>query len=281
MTFGMDAKVNLVGWKDTIIGQCRHGLMMYSKYDKVIGGALTRYGEFAESENRLMARFLKTGSVALDVGANVGTVTMALANAVGVNGQVYAFEPQKTIFQYLSANMVLNNFAHVSCFNKAVSDKVGTIQIPDIDYQKGTNFGAVRLDAERPGEVDVVAIDDLALPRCDLIKIDVEGMEPHVLKGAEQTMERFEPIVYTENKSGPNSAIVIKYFQDRNYRLYWHFARFFESNNFRNSNQNIFGNSGDINMLCVPPGCDVETDLPMVSAPEENWKPKYEAWLAR
>lgn len=87
--------------------------MLWLKRDTVIGRALQLYGEFAESENRLMARFLRAGDIALDVGANIGTCTLAMASAVGTTGLVHAFEPQALVFQTLCANLAINGLNQV------------------------------------------------------------------------------------------------------------------------------------------------------------------------
>ena len=67
----------------TEIQPCRHGIMFWPKQDQVIGKALMDYGEFAEGENIVMSRYLRAGDVAVDVGANVGTTALAMAQQVG------------------------------------------------------------------------------------------------------------------------------------------------------------------------------------------------------
>ncbi len=77
-----------------------------------IGKALGLYGEFADGENRLMARYVKPGDHVIDVGANLGTTVLPLAKAVGPQGQVIAFEPQPLMAQCLQTTLTLNE-----CFN--------------------------------------------------------------------------------------------------------------------------------------------------------------------
>ena len=74
-------------------GNCRYGEMISPKLDTIIGLSLEKYGEFAEAENRIMAKFVRSGDVAIDVGANLGTTVLPLAQA-GPTGHVIAFEPQ-------------------------------------------------------------------------------------------------------------------------------------------------------------------------------------------
>ncbi len=263
---------------DTVIRQCRWGHMMFSRFDNVIGRALSLYGEFAEDENILMGGLVAPGDTVIDAGANVGTVTLFLAQAVGPEGRVYAFEPQLEIFHYLCGNVALSGRKNIVALNAALGAKPGTITVPPMDYGREGNFGAVSLLDMSEGETDVRTIDGLDLADCRLIKIDVEGMEPEVLKGAEDTIGRFKPFVYTENKKNDGSPKVIEFFLERDYVLYWHFAHFFREGNFNNVETNMFEDSGDIDMLCVTPGTPMTFDLPAVAGPDADWQVDYPAW---
>src|SRR5262245_13196238 len=183
--------------RDAMIGEpgsgvtsalCRHGWMAFPTHDSVIGRALAKYGEWAEHEIRFLSTLVGAAGTVLDVGAYVGTHTLALAH---VAARVYAFEPQPGIFALLRANVERNGLANVQLVHAAVSRSRGDISVPPIAWSTGDNFGAFSLAREassasrRTGEsVRVVAIDDLDLTACDLIKVDVEGLEPEVLEGA-------------------------------------------------------------------------------------------------
>lgn len=264
---------------DTVIRQCRWGTMMYSRFDNVIGRALSLYGEFAEDENTLMGGLVAPGDTVIDAGANVGTVTLFLAQTVGAEGRVYAFEPQLEIFHYLCGNVALGGHKNIIALNAALGGAAGSITVPPMDYGHKGNFGAVSLKDMGEGETDVRTIDGLDLADCRLIKIDVEGMEPEVLKGARETINRLKPFVYTENKKNEGSPKVIEFFLERDYALYWHFAHFFREGNFNNVDTNVFEDSGDINMLCVPLGAPMSVDLPPVTGPDADWQVDYPAWL--
>lgn len=266
---------------NTVTKPCRWGTMTFNRHDSAIGRALSLYGEFAEAENRLMAHFVGPGDTAVDVGANVGTVTLFLAQAVGGGGRVHAFEPQPEIFHCLKNNVEMNGHRHVACLNAAAGARDGTIEAPIVDYGAEGNFGALSFVGQGPGKIEVTTVDGLGLDRCRLIKIDVEGMEPDVLEGARATIRRFKPVVYTENKKGERSAVVIEYFLERDYALYWHFAPFFREDNFRKEETNVFGETGDTNMLCLPPGEDTAPNLPRVAGPGADWHADYTAWMEK
>ena len=84
---------------------CRFGPMRYFTHDAYIGAVLDRYGEFSPAEATLLAALLAPGDVAVDAGANIGCLTLAMAHSVGAGGRVHAFEPQPAAFELLRANL--------------------------------------------------------------------------------------------------------------------------------------------------------------------------------
>ena len=82
--------------------------MLYNPRDMYIGRSLDLYGEFSEGEVEVFAQILREGDLALDLGANIGCHTVFMAKKVGDKGVVIAVEPQRLIFQLLSANVALN-----------------------------------------------------------------------------------------------------------------------------------------------------------------------------
>jgi FkbM family methyltransferase len=260
---------------------CRHGLMLYLATDTIIGRALERYGEFAESENELMMELVKPGDVVIDVGANIGTVTLPLARRIQSHGKIYAFEPQRVIFQHLCANIALNGLLNVDARPAAVGASAGITNVPVLDTAVPANFGGVALSGSSTSEqVPVVAIDELKLNRCALIKIDVEGMEAEVLRGAAQTVAQLRPAIYFEAKPSASTSWCIAWLLEHNYRLYWHFASFFRKSNFRGIGENTFGDRGDINALALPAESPLRFDLPPVVGANSDWRAACQNWLA-
>jgi FkbM family methyltransferase len=265
----------------------RHGLFMVASHDSVIGRAMETYGEFAEDENELLLNFVGPGQTAVDVGANIGTVAVPLARKVGPTGAVLAIEPQRRVFTLLCANLALNGLNHVRPVFAALGAASGTARIAAPSETRQANLGAVRLDAEdATEEVSVRTLDSLGVASCALIKIDVEGMELQVLNGADGTIARFRPVIYFEAKTGDGTKACIKFLQERNYSLYWHFAPFCRPNNFRDVTQDIFRTPdmapgtrmGDINALAIPAERDLRPRLPPVSGPDAVWSAEIMAW---
>lgn len=235
------------------IKQCRHGLFMYNMHDEYIGKSLDYYGEFSELESGLFFQILKPGMIVLDIGANIGAHTVGIAKAVGPTGQVIAFEPQRIVYQTLCGNIALNAVENVATIMAALGKTPGTITVPSLNHNATNNFGGVSLDKDNAGEiVPLVTIDSFNLPKCDFIKLDVEGMEQDALEGAVQTLARCKPYLYVENDRREKSESLIHFLLKQDYRLFWHLPPLFNEKNFYGKSENIFPTLVSINMLCIP-----------------------------
>lgn len=233
---------------------CKHGFMLYNIHDLFIGRSLDAYGEFTEHELDLLKQVVRPGDLVLDVGANIGTHTVAFARWVGATGAVVAFEPQRLTFQTLCANVALNSLTNVHTVRAAVGEAPGTVMVPALDPAMEANFGALSLAKAQEGEpVDMVPIDALEVPACRLMKIDVEGMEDKVLAGAAQTIARHRPIMYVENERRDMGPELVRQLRGLGYDLYWHTIPYYNPHNFFGNPENIWtkGLVGR-NMVCLP-----------------------------
>lgn len=237
-----------------VLTHARHGQLLYNRHDVYIGRSLELYGEWSEGEMQLFQQVLRPGMVVVDAGANIGTHTVALARSVAPDGVVYAFEPQRIVFQTLAANVALNSLTNVFCLQRALGDAPGIARVPPLDYTKANNFGGVPLMVPNaPGEpVDVVRIDDLGLPACHLIKMDVEGMELAVLRGAEATIMRCQPLLYVEVDRAEQRDAIVTWLDEHGYVMYWHHVPLYNPNNFKGNPTNVFGGIVSVNMLAIP-----------------------------
>jgi FkbM family methyltransferase len=240
---------------------CRHGSLMYPVNDSFVGRALDLYGEWCESEIELFASLLVPGDVVVDVGANIGTHTVFFGKHVGPKGRVVALEPQRFVHGLLVANVAANGLANVDCLLAAASNEEGSVQIPVVDPRRACNFGAIGVagdgaGAAGGGETEAVratTIDALALERCALVKVDVEGLETLVLSGAARTIARTKPILFVENNTVERSGEVIRAVQALGYRAYWHIAPYFRSDNFFGNAEDVFAPyQPEANLVCVP-----------------------------
>lgn len=240
---------------------CRHGLMLFNPKDAYVGRSLDLYGEFSEGEVQLFRQLVRPGDVVVEVGANLGALTVPLAHLVGPTGRVFAFEPQRIVFQALCANAALNSLTNVIARNEAVGGAAGVLAVPMLDYTHAANYGGLPLGPEAGWagkenvpveEVPVVTLDALKLLRCRLLKIDVEGMEADVLAGATDTVARCRPLLYVENDRTEKAEALVAAMTALGYALYWHTPPLFLPDNFRQNAENVFGNILSFNVFGVP-----------------------------
>jgi FkbM family methyltransferase len=275
----------LLAQKDLRMKLCRRGPMVYSVNDLFVGKSFDLYGEYAEGEIGVIRRFLKSGDVAVDAGANIGAHAVAMAGMVGQTGRVHAAEPVRRTFLILSANICLGGHDNVLVHHAAFAAKPGEALLEEPDYARPGNFGGVSLmglsdeKIARTGaseKVRLITVDGLELPRCRLIKIDVEGMELDVLEGAARTIQRLKPVLYVENDRRKNSPALIRRLFALGYRCYWHMAPLYNEANYFANPQNAFIGAGGLpirarNVLALPGG----EKLPYKAAAEikspEDW----------
>ncbi|CAB3773998.1 FkbM family methyltransferase [Paraburkholderia humisilvae] len=235
----------------------RYGLMLANRNDVYIGRALIVYGEYCECETQFLKRWIDRPGTIVEVGANIGSQTVALAMfAKAVGADVMAFEPQPFVFQNLCANLALNAVENVTTWPFACTSHAGSVGFERPDYRRPGNFGGISLKVE-PETLDTkvpsVRLDDIVGRRdVTLMKVDVEGFELNVLQGAVNTISRCRPVVYVENDRVGQSAALITYLWGLGYRLWWHISPLFNPQNYRGNAENLYPMLGAFNMVGLP-----------------------------
>lgn len=174
----------------------RYGRTYYFRHDEYVGRSVFQMGEFSPEECAYIVDLANSrpGELVLDIGANIGCVSQALIHA-GCN--VEAFEPQPEVFKLLERNC-----PSIKCHNTALGIREGTAQMPLVDYSKRGNFGGLGIGGGHGLRVNVVPLDSFNYDNVGLIKLDVEGYEELVLRGAVETIRRCKPIIYLEADRG-------------------------------------------------------------------------------
>ncbi len=165
------------------------------------GLAVGMYRLVCSADQYGAAELLKPGSIVVDAGANFGAFTL-FAGRLAEGGRVVAVEPVAETTEALRRTCDLNGLGNVTVVQAALSSAPGEMAIHASPRYPAWATGAPELMAAKPGGkvmVRVTSIDALAqelvLPRVDLIKIDVEGMEREVLMGARETIQAHQPVI--------------------------------------------------------------------------------------
>lgn len=172
------------------------------RYELNIGNFLDWHVYFGVSEGckGALYRLAKPGARVIDVGANIGETAMQLARRVGSSGEVVAFEPDPRMFEVASRNISLNSLPSLRLEKLALSDESGDVLI---DCPTERNPGGNRIRSSRfSGNGSRARSERLETywgdRSVDLIKIDVEGFELRVLKGAEKVLRAHRPMLFVE-----------------------------------------------------------------------------------
>jgi FkbM family methyltransferase len=151
-------------------------------------------GLYETGPTRLVARYLAPGMTVVDVGANVGYYSLLALSLVGEGGRVLAFEPAERPRARLRS--ILGDVPNVVILDRALGARTETATLyvdRELDNDTPT---MVASEGGVPVEVSVIRLDDcaaeLGVERIDLLKLDVEGWEPHVLDGASGLLSRGE-----------------------------------------------------------------------------------------
>jgi FkbM family methyltransferase len=173
--------------------------------DHVIGLNIVR-GRYEQDEIRYLRTLLKAGDTVIDAGAHIGFFTMQIAAMVGPAGKVYAFEPFGPNAELLEQSVVENRFSDRVVFQQAAlgsASGTATLTFPVETLNSGGAYllrdGTLPLAGNLRKSVPLVALDDVALRRpVRLIKMDVEGAEPQVIRGAARLLKEDRPIILSE-----------------------------------------------------------------------------------
>lgn len=218
-------------WTTVFNSDC--GPMVLNLRDKGVSGDILLTGYFEANQVNLLVslvNFLLTRQrniIVYDVGANLGTHTLAIAKASPSRIQVRSFEVQSKVFYMLCGTVALNGLGNVHCHHLAMGGQNdGEIEINIPSYSANHNFGGFEVkeivksdnqDMQKPNKEKVrMATLDSFDEMVDLMKIDVEGMEEEVLSGAVKIFGRSSPICFVEIfKSNPDK--IINFFKERDY----------------------------------------------------------------
>lgn len=180
--------------------------MFFPAQRRGFGKFIFAFREYYEPELAYLEKILSPGKVFADVGANFGVYTLAASRIVGEAGMVLAFEPTAESFAILRRNIELNQFSNVHFFQVALAQMRSKAWLYHGWDPVGNSLGKDPLYGDEGEEVQTEALDQLleenGVDRVDAIKIDVEGAEELVLRGAIRCLTTQSPIVIFEFNPG-------------------------------------------------------------------------------
>jgi FkbM family methyltransferase len=185
-----------------------HGLEIELDLSKCLERLNYFLGRFYDLPTQLLLmKVLHTGDRFVDVGANIGMISLLGSHRVGAEGTVDSFEPNPACAERIRSMAICNKLTNIRLHNMALGGTAGTLPLRVPKHNSGEGTLAAAGSAEfRPKDSDVyevaVEVGDEILARDPsppvLIKIDVEGLEHQVLTGLRETLARYKPLVTTE-----------------------------------------------------------------------------------
>jgi FkbM family methyltransferase len=181
--------------------------MLLDPYD-MVSLRILETGQWEPESGRAVAGHLSPGATFIDVGAHIGYYSLQASRVVGASGHILAIEPNPQTLPKLRDNIAANNDRTISVWPVACAESESTLQLyaaprgntgeSSLSKENASHAGApsaVYSVAARP--LDAI-VAEANLSRVDVIKIDVEGAEFQVLKGAAQTIARYHPVLIIE-----------------------------------------------------------------------------------
>ena len=214
---------------------CGTGYAMRLDLEDMVQESIFFFGFYERPLATYFLSLLSEGMVFVDIGAHVGQYTLLASKKVGPTGHVHSFEPHPRNFEALSHNVRLNGFTNISLHNAALADSATECQlfvnVEDVGSKnKGTHSLRRQKGWQRSATIPIstVRLDDVLgdLTRLDALKLDVEGAELLVLRGAEQLLARFKPIIAFESAEesvasfGHSTTDAKRFLEERGYRLF-------------------------------------------------------------
>ena len=207
-----------------ILTQTRYGHKMFvDSRDMSLSPHLIVDGDWEPWIGKAIATHVAPNSTVVEVGANFGFYTLLFAQWIGQGGRLFSFDANPRVFSLLKKNIEINGFIDtVECYNSLITDKVGQADFHILRSHMGSSsmhdqseMAGIDSDSVETVSLPTSTLDEMLrdVPHIDFLKIDAEGAEQMILRGAEAILERspnikmvleFDPYIGFES---PESAI--------------------------------------------------------------------------
>jgi FkbM family methyltransferase len=197
--------------------------------DPVVSGALT-FGVYEKAETAFFLKACRPGMTFLDIGANVGYYTALAISRIGT-GRIIALEPDPESFCYLQRTVAANGTSNSTCIRKGAASHNGILTLFASTSNRGDNRLYANEFAGTAVQVEVTTLDglleELNIPSVDLVKIDVQGYEGHVLEGMEKILRQPRGLIllmefwpFGLQSAGSDAYEVLQYLEQAGLRLF-------------------------------------------------------------
>lgn len=185
-------------------------------------------GAYEPSTNMVLEKYLQKGFNVLEAGANSGTETLLISRLVGATGHVYAIEPVPHIVEKLKGNLELNSISNVVVMPFALGEarkEIAFSVYPSDHPNQGMGSKVFEYAGLERISVWQDTIDSLmdagTLNRLDFVKMDVQGGELDILKGAGKTIARFRPKIFLEADNLSDLGAIYDYLSSFDYKVFY------------------------------------------------------------
>jgi FkbM family methyltransferase len=195
-------------------GKVAGGYTVAAPLSDEVGRSIYYFGDLDRKITWVCSRLVKPNDIVLDIGANLGLLSFVLSRLVGPNGQVHSFEPNPTMVSYIRQAIVRNGVKNIALYPFALGAAPDHLQlsIPALNAGAASLLPA-RWQGEDSTNVTVPVrtlssiIREQRIGHIRLIKMDVEGFEPEVIRGAADAFTADPPdaILFELNDSAPNA----------------------------------------------------------------------------
>jgi len=193
-------------------------------YNSAAFNDFMQHNSHEAGEVKFLESIVKEGMNVIDIGANIGITTVAVAKRIG-GGKLYSFEPVPEYFGILQKNLSANELENTEAFQLAVTDRLETIDF----YQQGGFSGIIPAQGAKKFRANTTTIDrflsDEKIDRIDLINMDCEGSELLVLREAKETLRKNKMKIFCEihhdflKQLGQSIGDLVKYLQSLEFEV--------------------------------------------------------------
>ena len=200
-SFFAKAAANNYQYPKNNIRTCERGGIRYSLDISDYMQYCIYFGIEIEPRERLYG-LVQNGTTVIDVGTNIGETLLNFAK-INTEGRNIGFEPVPHLYEIAKRNIALNEFKNIELVNKGLSSTYEVLSFHDVsENNSGGTFLTRENNSDANRSVEAVRLDEFVkrngIDNISLIKIDVEGFEMEVLKGASATLHSFKPVLFVE-----------------------------------------------------------------------------------